>query len=141
MLPSSFQYIEDSQAQQDSSIELYPSLTYQIDLDSKRVIGLFDGIDAIRQAVYKILFTDRYSDIIYNDKYGCDLYILKGEDVDYAKLLTPSYIRRCLTQDDRISGVRDILIEKVNIDSLHVSFTVETIFGDYLQEMEVLVNG
>lgn len=141
MLPASFQYIENSEVEEENDEVIYPSYTYKLDMENGRVLGMTDELDAVRQAVYKMLYTDRYSEIIYDEYYGCDLYVLRGTTLDYAELLTPTYIEDCLLQDDRIEAVEDIEIETVDTDSLFVSFTVQTIFGNTREQAEVKVNG
>ncbi len=142
MLPKSFQYIEDSEEEVEENDEvIYPSYTYKLDMENGRIQGMADELEAVRQAVYKMLYTDRYSEIIYDEYYGCDLYVLRGTAVDYAELLTPTYIEDCLLQDDRIEAVEDIEIETVDTESLFVSFTVVTKFGNTREQVEVKVNG
>lgn len=142
MLPASFQYIEDSEEYIEGvSDPTYPSYTYKLDLENGRIAGMTDDLEAVRQAVYKMLYTDRYGEIIYSEDYGSDLHILRGTTIDYAEVLTPTYIRDCLITDDRVKDVEDIVIEQVDTDSLFVSFTVKTIFGNFREKTEVLVNG
>ena len=141
MLPASFQYIENSEVEEENDEIIYPSYTYKLDMENGRVQGMTDELDAVRQAVYKMLYTDRYSEIIYDEHYGCDLYVLRGTAIDYAELITPTYIEDCLLQDDRIEAVEDIKIETIDIDTLFVSFTVQTIFGNTREQVEVKVNG
>ncbi|MBQ3566888.1 MAG: DUF2634 domain-containing protein [Oscillospiraceae bacterium] len=49
-----------------------PSRTYCLDLDKGRIIGMVDGIDAVKQAVEKALSTRRFYCLIYDSDYGCD---------------------------------------------------------------------
>lgn len=143
MLPKSFQYIQDSTAEveEDSSTRVYPSYTYKIDWENGSVLGMTDGIEAIRQAIYKMLFTDRYSEIIYDKNYGNDLYTLRGQEIDYAELLTPTYIKDSLMQDDRIKSVEDIEVTRIDSDTLQVTLTVKTIYGDLVETKEVGIGG
>lgn len=141
MLPGSFQYMEDTEIEEQNVDDVYPSKTYRLDLENNRIIGMVDELDAIRQAVNKMLYTDRYSDVIYSGNYGSDLYALRGSQMDYAKLLTPSYIENCLLQDDRISEVNNVIVVKADAESLFVSFSVKTIYGNLDETVEVRVNG
>lgn len=50
--------------------ELQTSRTYRLDLDNGRIAGRIDSLDAMEQAVYKILDTDRFAHFIYSDKIG-----------------------------------------------------------------------
>lgn len=53
--------------------EQKPSLTWEMDLNSNRIKGKIDGIEAIKQAVEKILLTERYAYRIYSWNYGSEL--------------------------------------------------------------------
>jgi phage baseplate assembly protein W len=107
--------------------EVYPSKTYCIDLENKRICGYVDGTAALRQAIYKILATIRFEYIIYSDNYGTRL-------VDYADRLTEyvwaeieDCIREGLMRDDRINAVTDFDFEENKREKvLYVSFTVQT---------------
>src|SRR5690606_27931875 len=50
-----------------------PSRTYKLEFARGRVAGMTDGLDAIKQAVYKILQTDRFRYEIYSFDYGHEL--------------------------------------------------------------------
>ena len=47
--------------------------TYRLDLDSGRIIGTVDGIEAVNQAIRKAIITARYKCLIYDDDYGGEL--------------------------------------------------------------------
>ena len=49
MIPSTVGFLD-----KDFEIEVRPSLTYQMEMDSHRIRGYTDGLEAVRQAVYKI---------------------------------------------------------------------------------------
>lgn len=141
MLPKSFDYMEETDPEEDDNTETLPSNTYKIDIENGRVVGMTDGLDAVRQMVFKMLLTDRYSEIIYDDEYGSDLFVLRGKPVDYAKVLTPDYIESCLLQDDRVESVEDIVITQKDSDTLYASFTVNTVYGSIPIQTEVKANG
>lgn len=141
MLPKSFDYMEETNPEEDDNTETLPSNTYKMDLENGRVVGMTDGLDAVRQMVFKMLLTDRYSEIIYDENYGSDLFVLRGESIDYAEVLTPDYIESCLLQDDRVESVEDIVITQKDSDTLYVSFTVNTVYGSIPMQTEVKANG
>lgn len=141
MLPKSFDYMEETNPEEDDNTETLPSNTYKMDLENGRVVGMTDGLDAVRQMVFKMLLTDRYSEIIYDENYGSDLFVLRGKPIDYAEVLTPDYIESCLLQDDRVESVEDIVITQKDSDTLYVSFTVNTVYGSIPMQTEVKANG
>ena len=73
MIPSTVGFLD-----KDFEIEVRPSLTYQMEMDSHRIRGYTDGLEAVRQAVYKIIMTERYQYIMYSWNYGIELQDLFG---------------------------------------------------------------
>ncbi|WP_407893534.1 DUF2634 domain-containing protein [Lacticaseibacillus sp. N501-2] len=112
-----------------------PSLTYRV-VDG-RVRGMIDDLDAVRQAVDKILRTERFVWPIYDDQYGNDLLELIGKSMPYAKAEVERMITEALQGDDRVDGVTIDKMEAVNGDSLAVWFTVSTASGELQAETEV----
>jgi len=115
--------------------------TYRMDFEHKRISGFVDGIEACAQAIWKILSTTRFAHLIYDDQYGNDLFNkLNDSDLtpEYLAADIPVMIEDALTADERILSVSDLEYEIVDQDSVHVKFTVETIYGD--TEIEGVLN-
>ena len=55
-----------------------PSLTYRLDLEEGRVAGRVDGREAVRQAVFLALQTERFAHEIFSPNYGSELNVLGG---------------------------------------------------------------
>jgi len=113
-----------------------PSKTYKLDFNEKKVAGFVDGIEAVKQAIYKIIRTERYEHIIYSWNYGIELQGLFGKP---KALVYPELKRRfteALMQDDRITAVEDFNFSERK-GNVTVSFTVKTIFGDVEAERTV----
>lgn len=108
--------------------ETLTSRTYLIDGD--RVNGIIDDYDAIKQAVDKILNTERFVFPIYSENYGSDLNDLIGQDFDYIKVEAERMLDEALRADDRVTGVYVDDVTKVNDDSVLIVGTVETMFGN-----------
>ena len=116
-----------------------PSYTYYIDFDRNRIIGSVDDIEAVKQAIYLILQTERYESLIYNFYYGTEFDSLIGKSRELITSELERRIREALLEDDRIVRVTDFTIEFTS-DKAIVEFTVNTIFGDIESiEWEVLV--
>jgi phage baseplate assembly protein W len=105
-------------------------------LDKDRISGYTDELDAIMQAIYLILSTERYQYIIYSWDYGVELIDLIGQPMPYVMSEIPRRITEALTQDDRIEDVVDFEFEQQG-KKLHVTFTVVSIVGNIPTELEV----
>ena len=117
----------------------YPSRTYKIDItieEIHNINGYTDDLDAVAQAVYLILNTERYEYIIYSWDYGVELVDLIGKPIPYVMSEIPRRIEEALTQDDRIESVKDFEFEKYK-NKLSVTFVVTTNVGDLSTTLEV----
>lgn len=113
-----------------------PSRTYKLDFARGRVAGMTDGLDAVKQAAFKILQTDRYQYEIYSFNYGHELNRLIGGDPRLVRSEASRMIREALLQDDRISSVSDIQV-MIGEDSLTATFTVISDAGRFEQEVRI----
>lgn len=111
--------------------------TYKLNLLEGKINGYIDGIDAIKQAVFKILETARYQYLIYDFSYGSELNGLIGKDSDYIEMELRRRIRDALTTDDRIINVTDFIFSHEG-ESMSVRFKVISVEGSF--ESEVMVN-
>ena len=118
-----------------------PGRTYKISItfpNADRINGYVEDVEAIKQAVYLILNTERYQYIIYSWNYGVELLDLIGQPIPYVIAELPRRIREALTQDDRILDVTDFTFEK-HRNKLHTTFKVITEYGDISTGLEVIV--
>lgn len=124
----------------------YPTNTYKIEIRfdpektldeiDDRINGYTDDMDAIKQAIYLILSTERFKFIIYSWDYGVELVDLFGKPMPYVMSELPRRITEALTQDNRISGCKDFDFVR-NGKKLLTTFTVTTTVGDIPSELEV----
>lgn len=123
-----------------TKVEL-PSRTYKIDiqdnLQSTKIIGFVDNIEAVRQAVYHILATERYAYLIYDENYGVELEQYIGKDFDYFKSTIGSTLKEALLMDLRILDINVTNIIKINTETVKVEFTVTSIYGDLQMEVNI----
>lgn len=119
----------------DFEEEVETSNTYAI--CGNRIVGYVDNIEAVRQAVYLILNTERFEHIIYSWDYGVELWNLFGEPIDFVKSEIKRVIREALQQDDRIIDVTDFKFNVTKKKTLYTKFTVNSVFGDFESEKEV----
>lgn len=122
---------------QDFKIEPQPTKTYQMNLEQETVRGYTDGLEAMKQAIYKILLTERYQYIMYSWNYGIELADLFGEPVSYVCPELERRIREALLWDDRIEDVTNFEFSLPKKGVVHVSFTVHTMFGEVAAQREV----
>lgn len=115
-----------------------PTNTHKIIYDKNRVADYTDRLEAMRQAVYLILNTERYKYPIYNWQYGIELLDLIGQQMTYVIPTLRQRITDALMQDDRILQVTNFEFEQ-NRNKLHCKCLVNTIYGDFTTEIEVEV--
>lgn len=119
-----------------------PSRTYKLDLERGRIIGFTDKQGAIKQAIQKILYTEKYAHLIYDWLYGIGLEKYIGKDFDYFATDIKRELSEALSYDDRIIEVKDVRVERGELlDSAVVSFQVDTIFGKVEGEEVLLLGG
>lgn len=121
----------------DLDIEEQPTHTYKLDLNTQHVRGYADELEAMRQAIYKILLTERYQYVIYSWSYGIELADLFGQPVSYVCPELERRIIEALTYDSRIDSVDNFEFDISRKGSVHVSFTAHTQFGDVEAERTV----
>lgn len=125
MIPESGVY-----AEAEIEIVQMPSLTYRLDFRTNRIMGRVDGVEAVKQAIFKILNTERYEYLIYSWNYGVELNELIGEDLEVAYAELSARISEALLQDERILSVEAFSFEKIDKQTLQVNFHVETVEGE-----------
>lgn len=130
--------ISDETIGRESYTYRQPDLTYR--LGSTTVAGKIDKLESIKQAVYHILSTERYSSPIYDDNYGVELEQYIGKDIGYIQADIENTLREALTQDDRITNVvvNDVKKSDKQKDACVIEFTVYTIYGNYNENMSIL---
>lgn len=132
MIPSTTGYLEE-----DFEIEEEPTLTYCMDVQNNRIRGYADENEAMKQAIFKILSTERYAYIMYSWDYGVETIDLYGEPLSYVCPELERRITEALMYDTRITDVTDFEFDLNKKKSINVSFVVHTIFGDITAEKEV----
>lgn len=112
------------------------SRTYKV--DNGRIIGNVDGLNAVRQAVEKLLMTERFAFVIYSGEYGSEIDRLVGKD----KLFVEADIERTVTDavlsDDRVESIQDFQYE-IEDDTMTIKFNVITLEGIFSMSEEVKI--
>lgn len=115
------------------------NLTYKLDFKRKRIIGIIDELEAVKQSVYKILNTERQSKLIYNQDYGVELQRFIGQDEDLVKSDLQRTITEALLTDDRILEVKDFTLSPLESNLITINFSVISVFGDISLKSEVSI--
>lgn len=134
MLPEKRKFSEE-----EIEIINIPSNTFKVDFDKNRIKNLFDGIEALKQAIYKILMTERYRYAIYNWNYGIELEDLIGMPKGYVKTEIERRIKEALLQDDRIQDVYEFNFYDLKEDkcAILIEFFIKSIFGGFNMDWKV----
>lgn len=111
--------------------------TYKLDIDAGRVAGFVDGTEAMKQAILKILLTERFDYLIYSWNYGIELNDIVGKSFQVLSSEIKRVIREALLADSRITDVTDFTVKQIDKRTVHVSFTAETTFGEIPVERRV----
>lgn len=114
-----------------------PTRTYIIDQDSKQVIGMDEGLAAMRQAVGIALQTERFRWQIYSSNFGAELEDLPGEEYDYIVGELPRRIQEALAVDSRVISTDNFIFKDLGGGELLVTFDVQTVFGVVQEEVIV----
>jgi len=110
--------------------------TYKI--SDNRIQGFVDNLDALQQAIYKLLNTEKYEYPIYSFSYGIELESLIGQDRLYVQMELMRRINECLLTDDRIESVENFVFN-ISEDSILCTFDVISIYGTRTMNKEVSV--
>lgn len=108
----------------DLAVINQPNRTYKMRIEEEKILGMTDELDAIEQACYKILNTERYQYVIYSWNYGIELQDLFGKPIPYVFSELPRRIKEALLQDDRVKEV--------------INFDLSYGKGDVLAKFEVV---
>lgn len=113
-----------------------PSLTWYADPETHRLQGLTDGLQAAAQAVEVMLSVERFRWQIYGPHFGVSWAGLIGQDPGYVASELQRRIRDALSVDRRVLGIQDFSYSAQG-DTLTARFTVQTVYGDLRQTVEV----
>ena len=118
---------------EDLEVEQQTTRTYKMDMERKRIVGMVDGEDALRQAIWKMLSTERFKHQIYSDNYGSEI-MDRAMDTElteeFLECDIPELVKDALMIDDRILEVSNISWRWIGRDSVMIACDVYTIYGD-----------
>lgn len=139
MIPNNENYENDYEEEEnDFELETEPSFTYAMkisddEVSENRFIGKVDDVDAMQQAITKILNTERYEYEIYSWDFGIETKDLYGMDIPYVMSEIKGRITDAVTADDRFESVDDFEVEQTDKHTVHCIFTVTTADGEKIE--------
>lgn len=134
MIPNTARFLTD-----DLKLIEKPTKTYKLSMEEDHVTGTIDGMEAVKQAVFKMLNTDRYQYLIYSWNYGSEWEGLFGRPVSYVCLEAERHIREALTWDKRIQSVTDFTFDTALRGRVNINFTVHTTYGEFKWGKEISI--
>ncbi|MGG4344914.1 DUF2634 domain-containing protein [Paenibacillus lautus] len=126
------------QISQDITEEQETSRTWKLDFEKGRVIGMVDELEAVKQAVFKIVKTERFQYLVYSFDYGMEMQNMLGKSPLYVQTELRRRIQEALIQDDRIQSIEGLTMD-INGDELTARFTVVTNYGSFESEVNTIV--
>ena len=115
-----------------------PTNTYFLHISKDTISGFTDQLQAMVQAIYLILNTERYEYLIYSRNYGVELANLIGKPISFCIPEIKRRISEALLWDTRITAVDEFTFEHAK-GKIFTTFKVSTIYGDISIEKEVEV--
>jgi hypothetical protein len=141
LLPERFFDVADEREQSGEKARSAINRTYDLNNEGRFI----DGIEAVKQAVYKVLKTSRFRYPIYSSDYGLELDDLFGADSDYVCVELERRIIEALSVDSRIVGVSGFAFDQVRATGsgsvVLVSFVVNTADAEFMVSENINVGG
>ena len=120
----------NNQIDANTVVNYQTSNTFRVRYESDyKLIGMCDDIEAMKQAIFKIINTERYKYLIYDWNYGIELNDLIGKPIPYVYAEIERRIKEALLADNRIKEVTDFRFSNNGGDVLCL-FTANTIYGE-----------
>lgn len=110
--------------------------TYRLDRQRGRIWGRCDGLESVRQSVWKILSTPKSGYLIYGNGYGLDREAIAQADPERMETVARQEVERALLADGRITGVEQVSAARSG-DSLHLAVRAHCLYGTVQVTTEV----
>lgn len=125
MIPTVMNTVEEEV--NDFEFETQPDFTHK--LNGEKVAGYVDELEAYKQAVYKIINTERYDYVIYSWNYGIELKDLFGQPIPYVIPEIERRVTEAVMQDDRTESVSGFEFDTSKRGVVSVTFKATSIYG------------
>lgn len=119
--------IEISQIIEETELS---SKTYKLDIDTGRIVGKVDELEAVNQFIRKALITPRFKCLVYNSQYGSEIRELTITDAtpELIESEMPRLVEDALLYDSRILKIYDFKFIFID-DGAYIYLKVDTIYG------------
>lgn len=121
--------------------EVLPSLTWKLDEARGVIEQKIDSLEALKQALWLTLQTERMEFEIYSADYGAELTELFGQPVPLVYVNLEEAIKEALLQDDRVEAVTNFRFTRPEKNTVMAAFTVITAEGVLELNQEVNLHG
>lgn len=121
--------------------EVLPSLTWKLDEARGVIEQKIDSLEALKQALWLTLQTERMEFEIYSADYGAELTELFGQPVPLVYVNLEEAIKEALLQDDRVEAVTNFRFTRPEKNTIVATFTVITAEGVLELNQEVNLHG
>jgi Protein of unknown function (DUF2634). len=125
----SFPFDADNESEESEVVIPYE---YGIDYETGELTGeIVEKDEAIKVWIYNALRIQRYNHVIYSWDYGNELNDLVGQTYDQEELevTAKAMVEDCLSINEYINSIDDFTAG-IDKDTLKISFTANTIFGE-----------
>ena len=120
----------NNQIDANTVVNYQTSNTFRVRYESDyKLLGMCDDIEAMKQAIFKIINTERDKYLSYDWNYGIELNDLIGKPIPYVYAEIERRIKEALLADNRIKEVTDFRFSNNGGDVLCL-FTANTIYGE-----------
>lgn len=99
-------------------------------LVGNRIKGYVDNDDALAQAIYFILSTERYQYISISDNVGVEFWDLYGESGPTTELALASTIKEAILADTRVQEITSFEVERAERNTFKVTVEVLSSIGE-----------
>ena len=114
----------------------YPNKSWLINPDTKSLELSNDDGKLMKQALDIRLRLERFAFPIFTERAGMMTVDLPGRDLGIIVSELKKRIEACLKVDDRVISISDFKYEQIDKESILVTFTANTLYGDFEEEME-----
>lgn len=112
--------------------------THKMDINNQNISSYIDDKEALEQAIFKTLSTERNKYLLYSRDYGVELEDLFGQPISFVISQIEERIKDALSTDDRILNVYNFDFEKKG-NKLITSFNVSSIYGEIYNSITTIV--
>jgi len=134
------EFEDDEEDLEDFEEEQEPSYTYKMkipvdenEMRKCKFVGKVDDVEALQQAILKIVNTERYEYEIYSWDYGIETKDLYGMPIPYVMSEIKARVTDAILADDRFESVENFQVEQVDRHTIHCYFTVITVDDEEIE--------